>query len=204
MEARKMNTNTNMKRRAIRTRTDLEDELQEVILGLVDELVVERSAAKVEIHPLGPMTNFHIHVAPIDMRRVIGGKGAVIRGLTNLVRLIGRRYKQRFDLKLIDPPIQARDSDQKFVGQHNWNQSHVRALAQRLADLIFTGAVVEIIDGENFDSALEFQVPETTKQEIIALVSPDLTALFDAIGKPNGRHIIVAVSTPEETLTPSF
>ena len=199
-----MNTNTNMKRRAIRTRTDLEDELQEVILGLVDELVVERSAAKVEIHPLGPMTNFHIHVAPIDMRRVIGGKGAVIRGLTNLVRLIGRRYKQRFDLKLIDPPIQARDSDQKFVGQHNWNQSHVRALAQRLADLIFTGAVVEIIDGENFDSALEFQVPETTKQEIIALVSPDLTALFDAIGKPNGRHIIVAVSTPEETLTPSF
>ena len=74
----------------------------ELLTYIVQHLVDEPEAVRVEVEETGDAVLFQLHVAAADRGKVIGRQGRVARALRTVVRAGGARADQRYVLEIVD------------------------------------------------------------------------------------------------------
>jgi predicted RNA-binding protein YlqC (UPF0109 family) len=82
---------------------------QQFIEYIVKSLVSEPDAVVIDRRVDEKGVLLELHVAPADLGRVIGKRGATAQSLRTLLRALGTKQDARLNLKIIDPNEQDRD-----------------------------------------------------------------------------------------------
>ena len=174
------------------------EKVTSLIESLVKEITTNKDQVSVESLALSTKTPIRIDVHPSEVGRVIGEHGAHFKALENILLAISYKAKQVFELL----PMQEPDASVvpirygRFHGQDDWPAHKVKKLIEDTAMAVFrneSAVVVEVREMKNFVSAFTINVDRREEADVIKIVQPAFTTLFNAIGRVNGRVLIVEI-----------
>jgi hypothetical protein len=176
--------------------------------------LVERSLKEITIHPevvkteLKPVGSILVtvmgHVHAGDMKRALGTGGAHSKALNFIAEKIGERYGVPMRARLAEPTEGADDMHGKFVPKSEWPRDRVRDLAQSICDAIFRfPSRTEIHDSKEIhESVLDISVDRRESSFLVDQAQAHIRALFNAIGKMNGRMLLTYAQIAETSGLP--
>ena len=89
--------------------------VQEFLAYVLKALVDKPEAVKVDrkVDEMGVLLT--VDVAPEDMGKVIGRRGATAKSIRTILRVVGMKYQQRVNMKINEPAGGFRDRDMAFA-----------------------------------------------------------------------------------------
>jgi predicted RNA-binding protein YlqC (UPF0109 family) len=139
-----------------------------------------------------------IFAAGRDVGRVIGERGAHFNALKILGAMIGLKHGVAVELEPVPDPKEPGKSERydSFKARDDWRKEIILALIGRTASaaLRFPDAIsVSCLDANEASSIVEIVCASAEPAGLIEPVEQSLKALFNAVGKANGRTIFVSV-----------
>ena len=76
--------------------------MKELLISIVEGLVEDKSAIKVEVDEVNPegVTVYHLNVAPDDMGRVIGKQGRIAKAIRTIMRAGAVRVNEKIMVEI--------------------------------------------------------------------------------------------------------
>jgi predicted RNA-binding protein YlqC (UPF0109 family) len=174
------------------------EDVTSLIERLVKAITTNKDDVHVECLPLATKTPVRIEVHPSEVGRVIGEHGTHFKALQNIVLAIS--YKRRTVFELL--PMQEPDAGVvpirygRFKGQDDWPKQQITELVTESVKAVFkneSAIDIEVRDMTNFCSAYTIKVDRREDADVVKIVQGAMTTLFNAIGRINGRVLIVEI-----------
>lgn len=165
---------------------------------LVKEITTNQDQVTVEALALATKTPIRIEVHPSEVGRVIGEHGAHFKALEKLCLAISYKTRQMFELLPMQEPeasvVPLRYG--RFHGRDDWPKQKITKLLSDMAESVFKNEIavdITVSDMKNFVSAYTIRVDRREEADVIKIIQPAFTTLFNAIGRVNGRVLIVEI-----------
>lgn len=163
-----------------------------LIRRLIEAFVAERNQLRVHAAEIGGALMISIRASQSDTGRIVGKQGHHLAMLTTLVEAMGEKAGLSVFLEHLEPFISGNGPVEM---QAAWNDRQFEILAEEVARAVFEDAAVEI---HRNGITVMVEVRTSDKAEKVEHVGAAMKAIFNAIGKANGRKIFVSV-LPELT-----
>lgn len=178
------------------------EKVERVLRDIVHEIILHPDDFEVIQIPLSSHLVVNLRAQTSDTGRIIGPKGAHFLALKIIVAAVGASCTKRVLLGRMEPPLDGKgpDSYNKLVFKKDWNEAKVREILERTVASIFTyPSSVTVKDVDEVTSVLCVTISSRERADLVAQVSDALQTLFNAVGKANGRIVLVDVvaETPE-------
>lgn len=174
------------------------DKVTSLIETLVKEITTNKDQVTVEGVALATKTLIRIEVHPSEVGRVIGEHGAHISALRKVALAISYKTKTIFEILDLEEPdksiVPLRYG--RFQGSDDWPKEKITKIVELTSMSVFKNEIaveVEVLDMKNFTSAYTIHVDRREESDIVRVIQPAFTALFNAIGRINGRVLIVEI-----------
>lgn len=139
---------------------------------------------------LGSVVSIEISGNRDDQPKLIGSKGGHIAAMNTLMRAVGKKCGVRIVLSLKEPTIGVKRPPQAFVPNPNWKPERTLKLLQ---SIVSAAIPVRFRIGQHHDETNSvFEIKPIDGKPIDADVFSALETIFDAVGKANGRTVIIA------------
>lgn len=195
-----------MKTNAEKTRpTTPQDTAAWLVRRILEEITFHHADLHVTPTQVGRSWMIKVQVNRADMPRVIGGGGLHHRALDTIVAAVGVKNAVNMRLHVLEPDVGRPERFEKFEASHNWNaEPVVRLLRDICAAVFITQAEVSARDVADATTNLEVILSGKEPRKIIEPIGKALSALFNAIGKANGRIVMVDVAVEGEAPAPDL
>jgi predicted RNA-binding protein YlqC (UPF0109 family) len=178
------------------------EHVAQVISRLVQEIIMHPDNFERTIGMVGQTEVIYARVHRGDMPRLVGERGLHVQAITALVQLAGQRMGRSINFVLLEPATGEKDQHSRFSPQANWPMSRIRALVEDVALLVFRCPLdVMVSDGEGSMTSVEVMVSSRETGNVVLQGGAAMTALFNAVGKANGRLLRLAVVPEPEIET---
>jgi predicted RNA-binding protein YlqC (UPF0109 family) len=173
-----------------------QDTATESIVAVVRELlkgfIHHKRDLKVKGRRMGSIVSVEISGNRDDQPKLVGTRGQHIAAMNLIMRAVGARLNLRIVLSLHEATIGQKLPPRPFRENHNWKPEPTRKVLRQVIDSIFPTAPT--IEEHHDENGSIFQVVPDPQEE--SLFTKDLEgalqAIFDAIGKANGRTVHIA------------
>jgi len=166
---------------------------------VLEEITFHKSDLHVTPTQVGRSCMIKVQVHKADMPRAIGSGGLHHRALDTLIAAIGIKYAVNMRVNLVEPEVGRPERYERFEASHNWNSEPVVALLRDICAAVFiTSAEVSAHDAADATTNLEVTVSAREPRKIIEPIGKALQVLFNAIGKANGRIVLLDVAIEGE------
>lgn len=175
-------------------KTETEINISDLLKRIIAEMVGHPEKIEIEESFLGRTVLWKIKVHPEDMSRVIGKRGVNVVALKRLATEMGRcsgsgvhcsAEVQQYSESTVQPHLE-------FEGKKEWNSANITKIASEIADIILDSVgEIEIIDGPDFKSVLQINLGAREASYRLTNLTDILRPIFVAIGKANGRHLMI-------------
>lgn len=185
---------------------DIEN-LSNLIATLVCEMVSNPKRVKVVCRTLERSNTVQIDVDPSEVGRVIGEAGSHFKALSKICLSFSAKLGKHCELLPMEEP----DEDVvpsrygRFKGRDDWPKEKISQLVERVARNVFKhedAIEVTVKDEEHFVSVFTVKVARTEDSDVVNLMSDAYKPIFNAIGRMNGRVLIVDVVAGKSAAKP--
>lgn len=178
------------------------DFLKTTLRRIIERFTIHHNLLAIETVSVGGVVNVFIQAHRADTSRLIGERGASFRALSTLVAALAGADGYRAVLQPIAEPTAGEpEKFTRFVHNPGWDRECITRLLELLCNRIFEGrAAIEARDACN-QTIYVVRVPVDEMPECVRAIGSALHVIFNAIGKSNGRLIMVGVEmtgAPEE------
>ncbi len=167
----------------------------DLITALVKEITRYHDDLDIRTTSIGRTCIIKIQPHRADMGKVTGSKGAHIKALNALAMMIGAKHGMNIRIQLVEPEVGRIDSHLPFEPNPVWNSAEVLQLLASLCDAVFRHPVEIETDEEGITTTIAVIVNERESMPLVMAANDAILVMFNAIGKANGRNIIVDVSS---------
>lgn len=171
--------------------------LEKLFREILNELVLSPGFLKVYAVAMTKSIMLRIEASAGDMGRIIGEKGAHFKSLRAICGAVGHKFKVDIELPpLPESRTKRADRYEKFQGRDDWKKEKITDLIRRAAVLVFRheeAVEVSVADLPDFISTYTVSVATAEPALLVEAMSAALKILFNAVGKANGRTLIVEV-----------
>ncbi len=127
-----------------------------------------------------------------ESRKAIGSNGANVEGLKAIVERIAKKHHKTFHLQFPKPgnPLCERYPDTPFTD--DWNSAHIVKLVSDIADAVLKyPARVVLKDGAESRTKIKVLTSTDEDPQTLIALNESLVSLFKAIGRGNGRRLLL-------------
>ena len=185
----------------------LGDKTAKLLHDILTEIVLDKKAIIVQAVNYSAMMTIGIRSNPTDQGRIVGTRGGHFKSLSALCNCIGAKQKITIELLPIGKKTEAKDRYYPFVAKDNWREEEIRALIVRTVQAVALCEEAVAIEQQAEQmgvSKFVIHVARQERPELVAsmttgMVNPNgmvtgwLKILVNAIGKANGRTIILEI-----------
>lgn len=180
--------------------------IQGLFRDILKEFVLHPDSLEVVVVPYAQGMTVLITAAGRDVGRVIGEKGAHFNALKIIGAAIGIKHGVTVELEPVPDPTEPGKSEryEKFKARDDWPKDKIVALLDRTARAVFRYDESIEVTTEDLSEATTMATVLCASAEQGSLIEPfqnSLKAIFNAVGKANGRTIFVVV-TPSKKADP--
>lgn len=167
----------------------------DLVKRILEEIVRHPEDIKVTENIIGRTVDMEVESHPGDMPRVMGREGKFSKALIELMSLISSRVGGVIKIRFTDPIERVYEPSPEIEMKPDWNSANVYRIAADICGMIFVHPVeLEIQDGDNCTSVIDIVTDSQERYSVNDRAMRALTTIFAAIGKANGRNIIVTVA----------
>lgn len=169
----------------------------DIVRRIIGEFTYHPSDIRTAVQEVGHSMTVKLQVNRADMPRVLGKQGTHFRALESLVAAIGAKAGLTLRFQLVEPAVGMPDRYDPFTAKEEWNSANAVQLLSEIADATFMGKTsIRVIDGEDYQSSIELTLTAVEKRAIIDAVAGAAKVLFKAIGRAQGRFLVVDIILP--------
>jgi predicted RNA-binding protein YlqC (UPF0109 family) len=166
----------------------------DILTRILDQFTYHPENRKVWAAAVGRSWIIKIQLHRADTPRAVGERGSHVRALEMIAAAIGAKAGANIRTQLLEPEVGLPERYHKFKPMESWNSAEVKAIAEQIAEHAFVApATVTIHDGEDFTSTLEIVVDRSENKNLASTMQQAMQVVFNAIGKANGRILVVDV-----------
>lgn len=169
------------------------EKTKQLLRRLISEFTYHPEALRIVSEPIGRMGKITLQAHKADTSRIVGERGSHIKALTAIVEAIGDKEGQPLIVELIEPVFGEPERFAKYKGAENWNGEKIRQLLQDVAAAIFRPEPKIETHSAGETTAMEILVQQRSQSHRVDDLEIALRALFNAIGKANGRKLHVSI-----------
>jgi predicted RNA-binding protein YlqC (UPF0109 family) len=169
------------------------------------EITFHHDKLKVWVESMGRVQILYVQCHKGDMPRVIGKHGAHRNALFNLVEYIGLRYSTELRMENVEPQTGEVERFAPFVPSRTWDSGQkvhgpiVQLLRDFCQSVFAYETLVSITDSSHTPtSRLQVIVSDQEQMQRTVRIAEALKVLFNAVGKKNGRILLVDVIAQSE------
>ena len=158
----------------------------------------------VTARPLRASVSVSVQAHAVDTSRLIGSGGQNYWALSTIASAIGARRKIRVKVPPIREPVVGEPARFEFKADPNWPRARILALLDETLAATFFHPVASNVDDDEefFTTTVEVTMDRRERMGWVDRFGNALAIIFDAIGRTNGRVLMIDFIVDAEPAQP--